>query len=59
MLGNRKRHAKPQSLTCFCGTSPKLIFACSGTSDVGELADRAAKSPIQTQPADPSTVEEP
>lgn len=29
--------------TCACGTAPKLIFACSGGSDVGELADKAAR----------------
>lgn len=30
--------------TCSCsGSAPKLIFACSGAADVGELADRAAR----------------
>jgi uncharacterized metal-binding protein len=29
--------------TCACGTAPKLVFACSGGSDVGELADKAAR----------------
>ena len=28
---------------CACGTAPKLIFACSGASDVGGLADLAAR----------------
>ncbi|MBU6298951.1 MAG: putative zinc-binding protein [Alphaproteobacteria bacterium] len=27
---------------CFCSTGPKLIFACSGASDVGEIADQTA-----------------
>ena len=26
-----------------CVTSPKLIFPCSGASDVGEITDRAAR----------------
>ena len=26
-----------------CGGGPRLIFACSGASDVGEIADRAAR----------------
>lgn len=26
-----------------CSVSPKLIFACSGCVDVGEIADRAAR----------------
>lgn len=29
--------------TCACGTAPKLIFPCSGGSDVGALADLAAR----------------
>lgn len=32
---------------CECGTAPKLIFPCSGGSDVGELADRAARQLTQ------------
>jgi uncharacterized metal-binding protein len=28
---------------CSCSAAPTLIFACSGSSDVGELADRAAR----------------
>lgn len=30
---------------CGCGSSntPKLIFSCSGSADVGELADRSAR----------------
>lgn len=31
------------SAKCACGAAPKLIFACSGGSDVGELADRAGR----------------
>lgn len=26
-----------------CSSTPKLIFACSGGSDVGEISDRAAR----------------
>jgi uncharacterized metal-binding protein len=33
-------NANPQSS---CSTAPKLIFPCSGASDVGGLADRAAR----------------
>lgn len=29
--------------TCACKTAPKLIFSCSGGSDVGALADLAAR----------------
>ncbi|MFZ2658524.1 MAG: putative zinc-binding protein [Victivallales bacterium] len=29
--------------TCACGTAPRLIFPCSGGSDVGELTDKAAR----------------
>jgi uncharacterized metal-binding protein len=29
--------------TCACGGALKLIFPCSGGSDVGELSDRAAR----------------
>lgn len=28
---------------CSCMTAPKLVFPCSGASDVGGLADRAAR----------------
>ncbi len=28
---------------CECATAPKLIFACSGAADVGEISDRAAR----------------
>ena len=28
---------------CACGTTPKLIFACSGAADVGAIADQAAR----------------
>ncbi|MGA1876240.1 MAG: putative zinc-binding protein [bacterium] len=28
---------------CACTSAPKLIFACSGASDTGELTDRAAR----------------
>lgn len=29
--------------SCGCGGGTKLIFACSGAADVGEIADRAAR----------------
>lgn len=29
--------------TCACGGKPKLIFACSGSADVGAIADQAAR----------------
>jgi len=29
--------------SCGCGGGPRLIFACSGAADVGEIADRAAR----------------
>lgn len=28
---------------CQCAASPKLIFPCSGASDVGEISDRTAR----------------
>lgn len=28
---------------CRCGEAPKMMFACSGGSDVGEIADRTAR----------------
>ncbi len=31
------------SKTCQCATAPKLIFACSGAADVGEISDHAAR----------------
>jgi uncharacterized metal-binding protein len=33
--------SNPQS--CGCSGGPRLIFACSGAADVGEIADRAAR----------------
>lgn len=32
-----------QSCGCGCNGGPKLIFACSGAADVGEIADQAAR----------------
>lgn len=29
--------------SCSCNHGPTLVFACSGSADVGELADRAAR----------------
>lgn len=31
------------SQSCGCSGGPKLIFACSGAADVGEIADKAAR----------------
>lgn len=32
-----------EATSCSCAVGPKLIFACSGAADVGEVADRAAR----------------
>lgn len=32
-----------ESNACSCNEAPKLIFACSGCADVGEISDRAAR----------------
>jgi len=32
-----------QEKTCCCASGLRLIFACSGAADVGELADQAAR----------------
>lgn len=32
-----------ENKSCSCCSAPKLIFACSGSADVGELADKAAR----------------
>lgn len=29
---------------CACGAAPKFVFSCSGAADVGEVADRAART---------------
>jgi len=31
------------SCSCGCGEGPKLVFSCSGSADVGALADQAAR----------------
>lgn len=33
---------------CACGAAPKLIFTCSGSSDVGAIADQAARMLTKT-----------
>ncbi|MHC1790257.1 putative zinc-binding protein [Solidesulfovibrio sp.] len=33
----------PESKPCSCSSAPKLVFACSGAADVGELADQTAR----------------
>jgi uncharacterized metal-binding protein len=35
--------AEASSQTCCCGEAPKLIFACSGAADVGQISDLAAR----------------
>lgn len=35
--------AKEQKLGSCCGGAPRLVFACSGASDVGDVADQAAR----------------
>ena len=32
-----------KNAACPCGAKPKLVFTCSGASDVGEITDRAAR----------------
>jgi uncharacterized metal-binding protein len=32
-----------QQSNCGCGTAPKLVFACSGAADVGQITDLAAR----------------
>ncbi|SFN13250.1 Uncharacterized protein, contains metal-binding DGC domain [Formivibrio citricus] len=32
-----------EAASCSCSVGPRLIFACSGAADVGEVADRAAR----------------
>ena len=32
-----------QDNSCSCSGGPKLIFACSGAADVGEIADKAVR----------------
>jgi len=34
---------------CSCTTAPKLVFPCSGASDVGGLSDRAARQMTMDQ----------
>jgi len=34
---------------CSCTTAPKLVFPCSGASDVGGLSDRAARQMMADQ----------
>ena len=29
--------------SCACDAAPKLVFACSGTADVGHITDLAAR----------------
>ena len=33
---------KPKDPCCACDVAPKLIFACSGAADVGQISDLAA-----------------
>jgi uncharacterized metal-binding protein len=36
-------HSMTTQPQCTCQAAPNLVFACSGSSDVGGLADRAAR----------------
>jgi uncharacterized metal-binding protein len=36
-------NSKGRDCGCACTSAPKLIFACSGGSDTGEITDRAAR----------------
>lgn len=47
-MNKAKQNAAQKQVTCACETAPKLIFPCSGSSDVGELADRAARMLTKT-----------
>jgi len=35
--------SEKQGCSCGCSAGPKLIFACSGASDVGAITDQAAR----------------
>ncbi len=37
------RNIMNNETNCQCATAPKLIFACSGAADVGEISDRVAR----------------
>ncbi|MCD1293950.1 zinc-binding protein [Methanocella sp. CWC-04] len=41
-MDNKKVENK-EGCSCGCGTAPKIIYPCSGSADVGEIADRAAR----------------
>ena len=32
-----------ENTTCACGSAPKVVFSCSGSADVGGIADQAAR----------------
>ena len=38
-----------ETKNCACSAAPKLIFACSGASDVGRLSDLAARHMTKEQ----------
>ncbi len=37
-----------ETTACSCGGAPKLIFACSGAADVGQISDLAARRLTKT-----------
>ncbi len=46
-MANKTKRAGAVKSSCACGSAPKLIFPCSGGSDVGELTDRTARKLTQ------------
>ena len=42
-MNKMKHKSKTRVMRCACDAGPRLIFACSGSSEAGELADRAAR----------------
>ena len=43
LRNNNRRKVMTGSTTCTCSAAPKLIFPCSGGSDVGAVSDQAAR----------------
>ncbi|MCD1293957.1 zinc-binding protein [Methanocella sp. CWC-04] len=42
-MDNSKVSEKNDEQGCMCSKAPNIIYACSGSADVGEIADRAAR----------------
>jgi uncharacterized metal-binding protein len=45
VMGMEKNNSNDSAgnCSCECGKGPKIIYACSGSADVGEITDRAAR----------------